>query len=110
MITNLLNNAFDAIGEKGTITIGFHTPPKGDLAYLYVSDTGSGIPAGQLQQLFAPYYTTKTTNHHMGLGLYYCRNVMLKHKGSIQVESREGAGTTFTLCFPLKYRPQDKRR
>ena len=46
----------------------------------------------------------------MGLGLYYCRNVMLKHKGSIQVESKEGAGTTFTLCFPFKCKPQDKRR
>lgn len=110
VITNLLNNAFDAIAGEGTITIGFQTPPRKDLAYLYISDTGSGIPAGQLGQLFAPYYTTKTTNHHMGLGLYYCRNVMLKHKGSIQVESKEGAGTTFTLCFPFKCKPQDKRR
>ncbi|MEQ2424213.1 sensor histidine kinase [Enterocloster hominis (ex Hitch et al. 2024)] len=110
VMTNLLNNAFEAIGESGTITIGFQPHPKQNLACLYISDTGSGIPAGQLPRLFTPYYTTKTTNHHMGLGLYYCRNVMLKHKGSIQVESKEGAGTTFTLCFPFKYRPQDKRR
>ncbi|MCC2816930.1 HAMP domain-containing histidine kinase [Lachnoclostridium pacaense] len=110
VMTNLLNNAFEAIGESGTITIGFQPHPKQNLVCLYISDTGSGIPAGQLPKLFTPYYTTKTTNHHMGLGLYYCRNVMLKHKGSIQVESKEGAGTTFTLCFPFKYRPQDKRR
>lgn len=110
VIINLLNNAFDAMGGTGTVTVGFQTQPKQGFACLYISDTGPGIPPAQLSQLFEPYYTTKTTNHHMGLGLYYCRNVMHKHKGSIQAESREGSGTTFTLCFPLNNKSQDKRR
>lgn len=110
VITNLLNNALDAIGEHGTITIGFHSQMKQKLACLYISDTGSGIPTEQLQRLFEPYYTTKTTNRHMGLGLYYCRNVMLKHKGTIRAKSKVGAGTTFTLSFPFKKRLLDKRR
>lgn len=100
VISNLLNNALEAMGAMGTITISFHTRPKRNQSCLSISDTGSGIMQEDLPQLFTPYYTTKTTNRHIGLGLYYCRNVMAKHRGSIQVESREGSGTTFTLCFP----------
>lgn len=110
VLNNLLNNALDAVGETGTVTVGFQFQPKQGIASLYISDTGAGIPAEQLSHVFEPYFTTKTTNHHMGLGLYYCRNVMLKHKGSIQAESSEGAGTTFTLRFPLKNKLTDKRR
>ena len=102
MIANLLDNASDAIADHGTVTISFQTQLNKGVARLCISDTGSGIPAQELSQLFKPYYTTKTTNRHMGLGLYYCRNVMLKHKGTIQVESKAGVGTTFILCFPYK--------
>lgn len=102
VIANLLDNASDAIADHGTVTISFQTQLNKGVARLCISDTGSGIPAQELSQLFKPYYTTKTTNRHMGLGLYYCRNVMLKHKGTIQVESKAGVGTTFILCFPYK--------
>lgn len=110
VLTNLLNNAFDAMGESGTITIAYQAHPKKGVACLSISDTGTGIPAEQLPLLFQPYCTTKTTNRHMGLGLYYCRNVMHKHKGSIQVESSAGVGTTFRLCFPFKNKCPHKRR
>lgn len=114
VIYNLLDNALDAVGEKGTITITYSVPAKQGYARISIKDTGTGIPPKQISTVFAPYYTTKTTNHHMGLGLYYCRNVMHKHGGTIQAESRENCGTTITLNFPVKnsmpYLNNNKRR
>lgn len=109
VVINLLDNAMDATGEAGSITIRFQQAQRHTPAFLSISDTGSGISPEQLAQMFDPYYTTKATNHHMGLGLYYCRNVMCKHGGTIEAVSREGVGTTVTLSFPAKNK-YDKRR
>ncbi|MBT9778604.1 GHKL domain-containing protein [Clostridium sp. MCC353] len=110
VISNLLDNALDAMGEMGTVTVTYSAPRKHGYACISITDTGSGIPSSQLSNMFDPYYTTKTTNHHMGLGLYYCRNVMHKHGGTIQAESQEGYGTTITLNFPVKNGTLNKRR
>ena len=110
VIINLLDNALDAMGDSGIITVTFSMPRKHGFARISISDTGTGISSAQISDMFDPYYTTKTTNHHMGLGLYYCRNVMHKHGGSIQAESQEGYGTTVTLNFPVKNIISNKRR
>ena len=87
-----------AAAAGGSITV--EGKPTGRGYQICVSDTGDGIAKEHLGQLFSPYYTTKTNGHHIGLGLYYCRNVMRKHGGSIQARQNETRGTTFVLRFP----------
>lgn len=69
-----------------------------------VSDTGHGMDADTKKRIFEPYYTTKSGGGNLGLGLYYCWNVMSAHGGSIRVTSRPGKGSSFSLLFPLKER------
>jgi two-component system sensor histidine kinase FlrB len=63
-----------------------------------VRDTGSGIPAARLAQIFEPLYTTKPVG--TGMGLYIVQEIVTAHEGQITVESVEGQGTTFTITFP----------
>jgi signal transduction histidine kinase len=65
---------------------------------LQVRDTGSGIPAARLAQIFESLYTTKPAG--TGLGLYIVQEIVTAHEGQITVESVEGHGTTFTITFP----------
>ena len=58
----------------------------------------------KVKQIFEPYYTTKAGGNNLGLGLYYCWNVMSAHGGSIRVTSEPGQGSTFLLLFPVKKR------
>ena len=62
-----------------------------------VSDNGTGIPPNLLDQIFTPFFTTKSTGS--GVGLSLARQIMQMHKGSISVKSEEGEGTTFGLRF-----------
>lgn len=66
------------------------------------SDTGSGIDEATLPYIFDPFFTTKPIGHGTGLGLSTIFGVVKQHKGSIDVNSRSGAGTTFKLFFPEK--------
>lgn len=66
---------------------------------LQVCDSGSGIPATQLERIFEPLYTTKPDG--TGLGLYIAQEIMAAHGGQVQVESREEQGSTFTLTLPI---------
>jgi signal transduction histidine kinase len=63
-----------------------------------VHDTGSGIPADLLEQVFEPLYTTKPGG--TGLGLYIVQEIVGAHSGRITVESVEGQGTIFTIILP----------
>ena len=65
---------------------------------LRVHDTGSGIPAKHVPQIFEPLYTTKPGG--TGLGLYITQQIILAHDGQMTVESATGRGTTFTLTLP----------
>jgi len=65
---------------------------------LQVCDTGSGIPAASLPQIFEPLHTTKPGG--TGLGLYIVQEVVKAHGGQVAVQSVEGLGTTFTLTLP----------
>lgn len=109
---NLLNNAYDAIGSEGRITLTTrYDAGKGEVL-LSVADTGSGIPEAIRHGIFDPFFTTKGVGKGTGLGLAVTFGIMKDHGGHIEVESRtasevgnlgEGArttGTTFTLHFP----------
>lgn len=96
LILNLGRNGMEAMEAKGVLTLETHTYC--DKVELIIRDTGSGMSEAQQQKLFAPFYTTKS--HGTGLGLPLCLNIVERHFGKITVNSREGAGTEFTISFP----------
>ncbi len=96
--TNLIDNAIDAMGKEGTLTITTHTE-QNDLR-VDVEDTGSGIPPDIQTSVFDPFFTTKAVGQGTGLGLDIARKIVEQHEGSISLESEPGH-TQFTLCFPL---------
>jgi PAS domain S-box-containing protein len=95
-LLNLVQNALEAMPAGGTLTLrGASTATH---VQLQVCDTGSGIPAEHLAQIFEPLYTTKPEG--TGLGLYISREIVAAHGGQVHVESVGGQGTTFTLTLP----------
>ncbi|BDF72336.1 hypothetical protein CE91St41_33180 [Oscillospiraceae bacterium] len=102
VLANLLSNAADAAGAAGHIRLSYRSQPERRQAVITVSDDGPGVDRTDVPHLFDPYHTTKATNHHLGLGLYYCYNVMDAHGGCIRVDSAPGRGSVFSLFFPLK--------
>lgn len=112
-LLNLAVNAQDAIAGTGRITIEtghlyfdheycLHRPGTipGRYVMIAFSDTGGGIDDATLPYIFDPFFTTKPTGHGTGLGLSTIFGVVKQHEGSIDVDSRPGVGTTFTLFFP----------
>jgi len=103
ILINLLTNARDAMPEGGQVTISArnYTDEEG-LAYvlLEVADTGPGIPAEVLEQLFAPFYTTKACGKGTGLGLTICATIVAQLGGRINMESAPGHGTTARVLLP----------
>ncbi len=68
---------------------------------ILVTDTGSGMSSTTQKQLFDPFYTTKPVGEGTGLGLSISYSIIESHKGTIEVESTEGVGTTFIITLPL---------
>ena len=106
VMENLVLNALEAMVDKGgTLTIEAGTTPTGAPMFL-VNDTGRGMSRTFIEhRLFRPFSTTKKTG--IGLGLYTCREVVKASAGSIEVDSVEGAGTTFRVVLPSI--PHDRR-
>jgi PAS domain S-box-containing protein len=101
-LLNLVQNAADAMPQGGTVTLTGHGTAT--QVQLRVQDTGSGIPAEHIGQIFEPLYTTKPGG--TGLGLYIVQEIVAAHDGQITVESVEGQGTTFTLTLPRQHGTQ----
>lgn len=97
--TNLIDNAIDAMGESGTLTLT--TRGEGGFAVVEVSDDGSGIPDHVIEKIFDPFVTTKPVGSGTGLGLYLARDIVMRgHSGDLSVHSSP-AGTTFTVRLPI---------
>jgi two-component system, NtrC family, sensor kinase len=98
----MMTNAFDAMEENGTLTITSRwsgaEPER--LISVEFTDTGCGIPAQHLQKIFDPFFTTKPLGRGTGLGLSVCYGIISEHGGRIEVDSAEGAGTTFRVLIP----------
>jgi signal transduction histidine kinase len=95
---NLITNAIQATAAGGSVTIA--TARVGDQVQIKVSDTGSGIPADRLSQIFDDFVTTKRRG--LGLGLAISKRIVEQLDGTIVVESEVGRGTSFTLRFPAR--------
>jgi len=99
---NLLVNAGHAINGTGTITIS--TGADAAEAWVSIGDTGCGIAPEHLGRIFDPFFTTKPVGQGTGLGLSVSQSIVHKHGGRIEVESRIGQGTRFTVRLPLRQR------
>jgi signal transduction histidine kinase len=96
---NLLTNAAQAIGCEGRVRVA--TRKENDMAVVSISDTGEGIAPEHLKKIFDPFFTTKPVGEGTGLGLSITYGIIERHGGSINVESRPGEGTTFTVILPI---------
>jgi signal transduction histidine kinase len=97
--TNLLDNAIDALGEHGTITIT--TRQDGGCAEVDITDDGPGIPDDIAERIFDPFFTTKDVGRGTGLGLATARRIVVdRHDGSLTLDTEPGR-TTFRVRLPL---------
>jgi len=98
--TNLVDNAVQAMGETGTLTITTHHDD--EYATVKIGDTGPGIPDDIKDRIFEPFFTTKPIGHGTGLGLDIAwRIIVNKHRGYLKVMSQPG-NTTFVVRLPLE--------
>jgi signal transduction histidine kinase/CheY-like chemotaxis protein len=97
-LTNIVFNALDAMPTGGTIALT--TGREGDAVFCAVRDTGIGMPDAVRRRVFDPFFTTKG-ERGTGLGLSVVYGIVTRHGGDIEVESRLGRGTTFTLRLPV---------
>jgi two-component system, cell cycle sensor histidine kinase and response regulator CckA len=100
VFVNLLVNAAHALpAAGGIIEIATRTDAEGR-AVITIADNGSGIPPEVVGRIFDPFFTTKPVGEGTGLGLSICHNIVAAAKGSLQVRSTLGQGTTFTIVLP----------
>jgi signal transduction histidine kinase/ketosteroid isomerase-like protein len=110
VLLNLLTNAFHAVSERKQKEAGPYTPTVWVRTHrsaggveLTVRDNGGGIPEAIREKIFQPFFTTKPTGQGTGLGLSMSYDIATKgHGGKLNVSSKEGEGTTFTLVLPDK--------
>jgi signal transduction histidine kinase len=109
VLLNLLVNARQAMENGGTLYLSVRPNEETAIAEISIRDTGCGIPADKLREIFEPFYTTKQADQQgqggTGLGLALCREIIEAHKGRIRVESVVGKGTTFILKLALAQTP-----
>ena len=89
--------------EGGRLTL--RTSVSNDQLKIEVQDTGYGISPENMRKLFTPFFTTKREVKGVGLGLAVSYGIVQRHKGKIEVQSKQGEGTTFSIYLPLQ--PQE---
>ncbi|MCM0082725.1 ATP-binding protein [Geomonas sp. Red32] len=99
VFTNLILNAVQAMPAGGTLTVETLPGLDEETFQVCISDTGVGIPAENVNQIFNPFFTTKTTGTGLGLSVSY--GIVKEHGGTIEVTSRPGFGTSFSVILPI---------
>jgi PAS domain S-box-containing protein len=103
VFVNLITNASDAMPRGGTLKVRGRTgamPAGGQAVVIEFSDTGTGIQTGDLPRLWEPFFTTKPEGKGTGLGLAICRRTVEEHRGTIEIETGPGKGTTVRITLP----------
>ena len=108
VLLNLYNNAFYAVSEKKKQqqenyipTVSVSTKKVGDKITISVIDNGNGISQKIVDKIFQPFFTTKPTGQGTGLGLSLSYDIVKAHRGELKVETKEGAGSAFTINLPV---------
>jgi len=109
LFLNLIKNATEAVGVGGVVKVtsrilaDYSMTPKGErrarMIAIEVADNGPGIPPEVLENMFTPFFTTKSKG--TGLGLAICQKIVSEHRGMIKVDSDPSRGTVFTVMLPL---------
>jgi signal transduction histidine kinase len=100
--TNLIDNAIDALGETGTLTV--RSRLDGECVVVEIGDDGPGIPPAAQRRIFDPFFTTKDVGRGTGLGLDTARRIVVdRHNGSLWFDSRPGE-TVFHVSLPIRQR------
>lgn len=97
VLINLIKNALESSNSNGNKQIQLKAFSKEESNFIQISDNGGGISKEQMDQIFIPFYTTKTNGS--GIGLSLSRQIMRLHGGDISIQSEESTGTIVTLKF-----------
>ncbi len=97
-VINILKNAMEAMENGGTLTLRTYDVPEAGETAIEISDTGPGISAKAMHNIFNPYYTTKPRG--TGLGLPITNRIVKAHKGRIEMRNKESGGAAFTIRLP----------
>jgi len=100
VLVSIISNAFQAMTDSGTLTVTAEPDNINKRINIMISDTGKGMPEGDLKHIFQPFFTTKAPGEGTGLGLAVSNTLLMEHNGEINVESILGEGTTFTISLP----------
>ncbi|WP_227764699.1 two-component system sensor histidine kinase NtrB [Zhaonella formicivorans] len=95
---NLFQNALQAMGPGGSLTVRVTYDPGSKNVVISVQDTGTGIPEENLSKIFSPFFTTKEAG--TGLGLSICNRIVQNHGGKLEVISQVGKGSNFMITLP----------
>ena len=101
---NMFINAGQAMPDGGLLTIVTRMAKDGDALEIIIEDSGSGISQENLEKIFDPFFSTKSQKG-FGLGLSVSYGIIQNHGGCVDVNSREGEGTRFTISFPIEAPP-----
>lgn len=99
VLINLLKNAMQAFTEQSNKTISVEVYRKGMMLFVKITDNGSGIPSNLLEDIFIPFFTTKTTGS--GIGLSLSRQIIRMHGGELVATSQPYHATSFTISLPF---------
>jgi len=100
VLINLILNAFDAMGGKGTLTLKTYRDRENDKVFIEVADTGGGIPKENQSKVFDPFFTTKDVGKGTGLGLSMAYGILKENNGRISIKKTGPEGTTLLLELP----------
>jgi signal transduction histidine kinase len=101
VLLNLFMNSIQAMENGGKLTVRIGPAEIPTEVRIDVMDNGPGIPSENLGQIFDPFFTTKKTGVGTGLGLSVSYNIVKKNKGRMEVQSKLGQGTRFSIILPL---------
>lgn len=107
VLLNLYLNAIDAMDQEGTLSVKVFRPENKHCLSIQIADTGCGIKKEDLDQIFDPYFTTKSSG--TGLGLAISHNIIEAHNGEINIESTPGEGTMITITLPCNEKENHDR-